>query len=147
MNKSVVKKDWSMAEILNLRTTFEEITENFTMPEKGSHIDIIKWFIEEGYKSNSLRDGFDEALMKMPNSRQIILKAALSNSRAFKLALRKSKNLLLSKVKKRLRFIAFGEVLIRWPMHRLASFTLWPKVLEQLSGGKLIFPLPDIEIV
>ena len=56
MNKSV-------AEILNLRTTFEEITENFTMPEKGSHIDIIKWFIEEGYKSNSLRDGFDEALI------------------------------------------------------------------------------------
>ncbi len=56
MNKSV-------AEILNLRTTFEEITENFTMPEKGSHIDIIKWFIEEGYKSNSLRDEFDEALI------------------------------------------------------------------------------------
>mgnify|MGYP001162176557 FL=1 len=53
----------SVAEILNLRTTFEEITENFTMPEKGSHIDIIKWFIEEGYKSNSLRDGFDEALI------------------------------------------------------------------------------------
>ncbi len=88
-----------------------------------------------------VKTGFDDALMKMPNSRQIILKAALSNSRAFKLALRKSKNLLLSKVKKRLRFIAFGEVIIRWPLHRLASFLLWPKVLEQLSGGKLIFPI------
>ena len=55
MNKSV-------AEILNLRYHFEELTENFTMPEKGSHIDIIRWFIEEGHKSNSLRDGFDEAM-------------------------------------------------------------------------------------
>ncbi len=88
-----------------------------------------------------VKTGFDDALMKMPNSRQIILKAALSNSRAFKLALRKSRNLLLSKVKKPLRFIAFGEVIIRWPLHRLASFLLWPKVLEQLSGGKLIFPI------
>ena len=56
MNKSV-------AEILNLRYHFEELTENFTMPEKGSHIDIIRWFVEEGYKSNSLRNGFKEALI------------------------------------------------------------------------------------
>jgi len=65
MNKSVVKIEyngWSMAEILNLRTRFEEITENFTMPEAGSHIHILKWFKNEGYKSNSLRDGYDEAL-------------------------------------------------------------------------------------
>lgn len=88
-----------------------------------------------------IKTGFDDALIKMPNSRQIILKAALSNSRAFKLALRKSKNLLLRKVKKHIRFLAFAEVIIRWPMHRLASVVLWPKVLEQLSGGKLIFPI------
>ena len=62
MNNSAVKKDWSMAEILNLRTRFEEITENYTMPEYGSHIHILKWFKNEGYKSNSLRDGYNEAL-------------------------------------------------------------------------------------
>ena len=52
----------SVAELLNLRFQFEEITENFTMPRHGSDIDILKWYIEEGYKSNSLRDGFDDAL-------------------------------------------------------------------------------------
>jgi len=65
MNKLAVKKfnrEWSMAEILNLRTRFEEITDNFTMIEHGSHIHILKWFKNEGYKSNSLRDGYEEAL-------------------------------------------------------------------------------------
>ena len=62
MNKSVETKEWSMAEILNLRTRFEEITDNFTMQEHGSHIHILKWFKNEGYKSNSLRDGYEEAL-------------------------------------------------------------------------------------
>ena len=55
MNKSV-------ADLLNLRFQFEEITENFTMPRHGSDIDILKWFIEEGYKSNSLRDEYKQAL-------------------------------------------------------------------------------------
>ena len=55
MNKSV-------ADLLNLRFQFEEITENFTMPRHGSDIDILNWFIEEGYKSNSLRDEFKQAL-------------------------------------------------------------------------------------
>ena len=52
----------SLAEVLNLRYQFEEITNNFTMIEHGSHIHILKWFKSEGYKSNSLRDGYDEAL-------------------------------------------------------------------------------------
>ncbi len=88
-----------------------------------------------------IKTGFDDALLKMPRSRQIIIKAALNNSRNFKFASRKFKNLLLNKVKKRIRFIAFGEMMVRWPMHRLASFLLWPKVLKQLSGGELIFPI------
>ena len=52
----------SVAELLNLRFQFEEITENFTMPRHGSDIDILKWFIEEGYKSNSLRNDYKKAL-------------------------------------------------------------------------------------
>tara|TARA_B100000579_G_C22849078_1_gene866188 strand:- start:12314 stop:12547 length:234 start_codon:yes stop_codon:yes gene_type:complete len=51
----------SQAEILNLRYQFEEITQNYNMPNE-SDIDTIIWFIEEGYKSNSLRDGFNEAM-------------------------------------------------------------------------------------
>jgi hypothetical protein len=55
MNKSV-------AELLSLRFQFEQLTENFNMPRHESDIDILKWYVEEGYKSNSLRDGFDDAL-------------------------------------------------------------------------------------
>ena len=51
----------SVAELLALRFQFEELTKNYTMPEHESHIDIIRWFAEEGYKSNSLRNGFKEA--------------------------------------------------------------------------------------
>lgn len=46
---------------LNLRTEFEEITKDFQMPE-GSGIDTIEWFIENGHRSNSLRNGFAMAL-------------------------------------------------------------------------------------
>ena len=53
----------SVAELLALRFQFEELTKNYTMPEHESHIDIIRWFAEEGYKSNSLRNGFKEALI------------------------------------------------------------------------------------
>jgi hypothetical protein len=55
MNKSV-------AELLNLRFQFEQITENYTMPRHGSDIDILEWYIDEGYKSNSLRNGYNDAL-------------------------------------------------------------------------------------
>ena len=55
MNKSV-------AELLNLRFQFEQITENYTMPRHGSDIDILEWYIDEGYKSNSLRNGYNAAL-------------------------------------------------------------------------------------
>ncbi len=52
----------SVAELLNLKFQFEEITINFTMVDHSSDISTMKWFVEEGYKSNSLRDGFKQAL-------------------------------------------------------------------------------------
>ncbi|WP_164923202.1 MULTISPECIES: long-chain fatty acid--CoA ligase [Prochlorococcus] len=89
----------------------------------------------------AVKTGFDEALKKMPRSRQMVLKAALNNSRLFKAALRKSRNLLLLEINKTNRAIAFSEVVFRWPIHALASKLLWPKVLQQLSGGRLRFPI------
>ncbi len=89
----------------------------------------------------AVKTGFDDALKKMPKSRQIILKAALKNSRLFKFALRKSRDLLLFKANKMTRTLAGIEVIVRWPMHALASVLLWPKVLKQLSGGRLVFPI------
>ena len=48
-------------QIMNLRTQFEEIIKDFSMDSK-SDIDTIEWFIENGFRSNSLRNGFEEAM-------------------------------------------------------------------------------------
>lgn len=48
--------------LLNLRTEFESLTKDFKLPTKESDIDSIEWFIENGQASNSLRDGFNDAL-------------------------------------------------------------------------------------
>lgn len=50
----------SIGTILNKRFEFEELTREFNMPE-GSDIDTIHWFLENGHRSNSLRNGFDNA--------------------------------------------------------------------------------------
>ena len=50
-----------LTEVLLIRSEFEFITKTYNMPE-GSNIDNIKWFIENGHRSNSLRKGFDTAL-------------------------------------------------------------------------------------
>ena len=48
-------------QLLSLRTEFEECTNNHTIPDKGSSINKLKWFVENGHGSNSLRNGFDDA--------------------------------------------------------------------------------------
>ena len=50
-----------IGEILRLRSDFEELTNGFQMPE-GSDINTLEWFVENGHRSNSLRNGFDDAL-------------------------------------------------------------------------------------
>ena len=51
----------NVQELLNLRTRFEETTEDFKLERHGSDINTLKWFIENGHKSNSLRDGYQTA--------------------------------------------------------------------------------------
>ena len=52
----------SIGELMNLRSDFEDITENFNMESNiGSNINTLKWFIDNGHKSNSLRNGFNDA--------------------------------------------------------------------------------------
>lgn len=48
-------------QILNLRSEFDELTSDFAMVENGSHIDNIEWFIENGHRSNRLRNGYKRA--------------------------------------------------------------------------------------
>ena len=50
-----------LAEILNIRSDFEELTRGYNMPE-GSDINTINWFVENGHRSNSLRNTFDDAM-------------------------------------------------------------------------------------
>ena len=48
-------------QIIMLRSEFEDITRDFSMSVDGSSIDTIEWFLENGHRSNSLRNGFDRA--------------------------------------------------------------------------------------
>jgi hypothetical protein len=50
----------SLTELLTLRNEFEELTAGYNMPN-GSDINTLEWFIENGHRSNSLRNGFDDA--------------------------------------------------------------------------------------
>jgi len=51
----------TLMELLNKRYQFEEITKGYNT-DRGSDIDSIEWFIGNGHRSNSLRNGFDDAL-------------------------------------------------------------------------------------
>jgi hypothetical protein len=44
-----------------LRFEFEQLTSGYNMPD-GSNINTLEWFIENGHRSNSLRNGFDDAM-------------------------------------------------------------------------------------
>ena len=50
-------------ESLELRYKFEDMTSDFKFLNDSDRSDIntLKWFVKEGYKSNSLRDNFEEA--------------------------------------------------------------------------------------
>lgn len=49
---------------LEYRTRFEELSKTFNMrsDKVKSDISTVEWFIENGHRSNSLRNGFEEAM-------------------------------------------------------------------------------------
>ena len=49
-----------LTQVIQLRNDFELLTKDYNMPE-GSTIDTIEWFLENGHRSNSLRNGFKDA--------------------------------------------------------------------------------------
>ena len=51
----------SIAEILTLRSEFEEIISGFNVSVSGSDINSLEWFVENGHRSNSLRSGYERA--------------------------------------------------------------------------------------
>jgi long-chain acyl-CoA synthetase len=85
----------------------------------------------------ALLSGFEDALAAMPASRQRLLATALANSRAFQQARRTARNLTLAPESASRRLRAAAAALARAPLHGLAAALLWPKVRQQLVGGKL----------
>ena len=49
-------------ELLVVRSKFEELIKNFVLPSTQSDIDNITWFLNNGHKSNSLRNGYGKAI-------------------------------------------------------------------------------------
>ena len=72
-----MNKNTLFFETLDLRTTFEDMTSDFKFLDDNNRSDIntLKWFVKDGYKSNSLRDNFEEAkelaLIIIENSERI----------------------------------------------------------------------------
>ena len=58
-----MNKNTLFFETLDLRTMFEDMTSDFKFLDDNNRSDIntLKWFVKDGYKSNSLRDNFEEA--------------------------------------------------------------------------------------
>lgn len=51
----------SLMQLLNLRADFENHTRDYNMLIEGSCINTLEWFVGNGHRSNSLRNGFDNA--------------------------------------------------------------------------------------
>jgi len=48
----------TVMQLLNLRVDFEEQTRGYNLSVGGSCINTLEWFVENGHRSNSLRNGF-----------------------------------------------------------------------------------------
>tara|TARA_B100000579_G_scaffold431962_1_gene447909 strand:+ start:799 stop:2763 length:1965 start_codon:yes stop_codon:yes gene_type:complete len=89
----------------------------------------------------SIKLSFDDAVEKMPRLRKILIKNAISNSKAYKLARRKLKLLTIDSVNLLDRIISLIEISLRYPLHKISSIYLWPKILTKICGGRLRFPI------
>jgi len=85
----------------------------------------------------AILSGFEDALAAMPPGRQRLLRAALANSRAFHTARRTARDLTLTPEAPATRLRARVESLARRPVEALAAAQLWPKLRQQLVGGRL----------
>jgi long-chain acyl-CoA synthetase len=85
----------------------------------------------------ALLSGFEDALAAMPASRQRLLRAALALSRFHSLQRRIAADLTLRPEPLSRRALAAAGAGLSWPLHALAARLFWPKVRQQLVGGRL----------
>ena len=89
----------------------------------------------------AIHDGFYLALKKMPIGKQKVISLLIKNSSAYKKNIRNIRNLQIHKVAISEKFISLFSAILRFPFHQLASWLLWPKILQQLCGDRLKFPI------
>ncbi len=89
----------------------------------------------------SIKLGFDDAVDKMPRLRRALIKSAISNSKAYKMARRKLYLITIESVSIFEQIISFIEIILRYPIHKISSIYLWPKILTKICGGRLRFPI------
>ncbi len=89
----------------------------------------------------SIKLGFEDAVDNMPRLRKTLIKGAISNSKAYRLARRKLYSLTIDSVSRLEKIISLIEILMRYPIHRISSIYLWPKILTKICGGRLRFPI------
>ncbi len=85
--------------------------------------------------------GLEDAVEKFPRFRKNLIKSAISNSKSYKLALRKINLLTINSVSTLDQIISLIEIILRFPIHRISSIYLWPKILTKICGGRLRFPI------
>mgnify|MGYP006270799453 CR=1 FL=1 len=85
----------------------------------------------------ALLGGFEDALAAMPASRQRLLRGALALSRFHCSRRRIAADLTLAPEPLLRRGVSAAAAAASWPLHALAAGLFWPKVRQQLIGGRL----------
>ena len=85
----------------------------------------------------ALLGGFEDALAAMPPGRQRLLRSALALSRFHRLQRRVAADLTLASEPPARRVLAAAAAALSWPLDALAAKLFWPKVRQQLIGGRL----------
>lgn len=62
MNRQQTSSETNFFSLIMLRDRWEAITKDYKMPDNNGTIDNLKWFVNDGYKSNRFRPNFNKAV-------------------------------------------------------------------------------------
>jgi len=89
----------------------------------------------------SIKLGFEDAVDKMPMLRKTLIKARFLIVRHINWHEENLILLTIDRVSTLDKIISVIEILLRFPIHRISSVFLWPKILTKICGGRLKFPI------
>tara|TARA_Y100001933_G_scaffold261340_1_gene315866 strand:- start:4 stop:1950 length:1947 start_codon:yes stop_codon:yes gene_type:complete len=148
------KPGTSVLSVLPIWHSYERSAEYFFFSCGCSQFYTIPKFLKDDIKQISpsvmatvprlweaIYDGFFSVLKKMPNYKRNLINLLLKNSSTYKKNLRKIRNIDLYERNLISKFISLLQIIKSAPVHKLASFLLWPNILKQLCGKNLKFPI------